>query len=112
VPLFPRDHDTFLRLLLEHWRVALAVFVAEAIGAAVAVAFIRPYGVWFFDLWMGAAVAAFPGFLLGAAWHLADVGRRGRAHRPFLLFIGAITLALPLFGWSGIDDEMIRSFPF
>lgn len=85
------------------WRVLLLILVVQLIGMALGVHH-NITGDPFFNLWYGGAYATPIGFALGLVWHVQAVPNGFAANRSILLILGAMSLALPLFGLITYDS--------
>jgi len=111
----PRD-------LLQVWRILVAVVICQLVGGAIS-SVIAFHHFWFLNLWIGAAIGALPGVVIGAVWHFSGPEeRRESARIAFFLSLIAvfvITMALAvvlphmrgemrrLSGMSQLRDEAI-----
>jgi hypothetical protein len=80
------------------WRVALALVTVEIVGGAIGL-YAKPFPDWFLSLWVGGALAAFPGFVLGLFWHRSVVGGSIGSFRPIILFYGLFAFVLTAVAW-------------
>ena len=90
------------RLIKPVWRVCIAIFVAQLIGMGVGLV-AQPIGHVFMDLWYGGAYATPVGFVLGIAWQSVSVPGSLAQNRLVILFLAALCLLLPLFGYFTRD---------
>lgn len=85
------------------------VIAVQLIGGFTGV-YTRPYDAAPINFWFGAAMATPLGFLIGAAWHLARAERRRGEEKPMILFLGALSIVLPLIAWLFPLDEFAQAF--
>jgi hypothetical protein len=79
------------------WRVLVAILVSQVLGMAIGVNFNLTTEV-FLNLWYGGAYATPIGFVLGLLWHYIAVPKGLNDNRFILILLGAMSIALPLFG--------------
>lgn len=78
------------------WRILLVVVLVQLAGSAFA-AFYHLTGELFFDLWYGGVVVTPIGFVLGLGWHLTSVKNGFAKYKQIILFLGLLSLLLPMF---------------
>ena len=78
------------------WRILLLVVLVQLGGSAFA-AFYRLTGELFFDLWYGGVVVTPIGFVIGLGWHLTSVKNGFSKYKQIILFLGLLSLLLPMF---------------
>jgi hypothetical protein len=69
----------------------IVIFVAQVVGAGASL-LIGGLDDWYYQVWLGAALMTFPGFLAGLpVQHVAHPGSLAE-HRPKIFLLGAISL--------------------
>ena len=91
------------RFIAPIWRIVIAILVAQVIGAAIGVAREIVGPSLFFNLWYGGAYATPVGFVIGVIWHAVSGERPFTRHILAIGLLGAMSVALPLFGWIALD---------
>lgn len=90
------------------WRICIAILIAQFVGMGFGVA-LRPVGETFFNLWYGGVYATPIGFIAGLAWQLVFVPGSLMQHRLVILFLGCLSIFLPLFGYLTQDTWSLGS---
>jgi len=90
------------QLIKPVWRILLMVVLVQLAGSVFA-AFNRLTGELFFDIWYGGVVITPVGFVLGLGWHLTAVKNGFSLHKPIILFLGLLSLLLPMFAMISRD---------
>ena len=84
------------QLIKPVWRILLMVVLVQVVGSVIA-AFNRQTGELFFDIWYGGVVVTPIGFVLGLGWHLTSVKNGFTQYKQVILFLGLLSLLLPMF---------------
>lgn len=88
------------RFVRPAWRILVAVAAVQAVGAAIGLG-LHPVGLVYVDLWYGAAYASPVGFAVGLVWQVLAAPASLREHRSLILFLGVLSILLPVFGYFG-----------
>lgn len=79
------------------WRVLVVILILQLFGMAIGIQ-ANLTGELFLNLWYGGAYATPVGFILGLVWHAIAVPNGLYDNRFMLLLLGAMSLAMPIFG--------------